>query len=340
MKKVLIIAEAGVNHNGSIENAKKMIETAAQAGADIVKFQTFKTESLVSKSATKAEYQKQNMAGDSDDSQFNMLKRLELSYENHLTLIDHCEKNNIRFHSTAFDLDSIELLNQLGMSIWKIPSGEITNLPYLKKIGSYGKDVILSTGMCTMDEIRSAVEILIKNGTSKEKITVLHCNTEYPTPMQDVNLTAMLAIKDKVGTRVGYSDHTMGIEISIAAAALGAETIEKHFTLDRNMDGPDHKASLEPEELKRMVSSIRNIEKALGNGEKIPSLSELKNITVVRKSIHLSKRVKAGQIISENDLIMVRPGDGISPMEMYNVIGKMLIADQEEGHKLNWSDLS
>lgn len=338
-KRTLIIAEAGVNHNGSMDIAKKLIEAAAKAGADIVKFQTFKAENLVSKAAQKAEYQKQNMIHDKDESQFNMLKQLELVYEDHLLLIEHCKLNNIRFHSTAFDLDSIDLLCRFGMSIWKIPSGEITNLPYLKKIGSLKAEVILSTGMSNIEEIETAVNVLVENGTSKEKITVLHCNTEYPTPMHDVNLTAMNTIKQKINVKVGYSDHTQGIEVPVAAVALGAEVIEKHFTLDRNMEGPDHKASLEPDELESMIRSIRNIEQALGDGNKIPSASEIKNMVIARKSIHLRKSVKTGQILEESDLLMVRPGDGISPMEMYSVIGKSVNTDFEQGHKLRMSDL-
>ena len=338
--RVLIIAEAGVNHNGSIENAKKLIEVAADAGADIVKFQSFKSESLVSKDAKKAEYQKQNMNGDNDDLQFNMLKKLELSHEDHLVLINHCRINNIQFHSTAFDLESIDLLAGLGISFWKIPSGEITNLPYLKKIGRFNSEIILSTGMCTISDIEAAIGVLINSGASREKITVLHCNTEYPTPMQDVNLNAMLTIKEKVRVRVGYSDHTLGIEVPIAAVALGATVIEKHFTLDKEMEGPDHKASLEPVELKAMVAAIRNIEKAMGSKTKQPTPSEIKNMTIARKSIHTSRLLSAGTELTENDLTVLRPGDGISPMEMDVVIGKKINKELKAGTKLFWSDLS
>lgn len=339
MKKILIIAEAGVNHNGSMDQAKKLIEVAANAGADIVKFQTFKAQNLVSKDAKKAEYQKQNMVKNGDDNQFNMLKQLELTYENHLLLIEHCKKENIRFQSTAFDLDSIDLLKKLGMTFWKIPSGEITNMPYLKKIGSFNDEIILSTGMSTLAEIETAVELLVQSGTSRDKISVLHCNTEYPTPMEDVNLLAMLTLKETLGVRVGYSDHTLGIEVPIAASALGAEIIEKHFTLDRNLPGPDHKASLEPNELKQMVFTIRNIEKALGNRDKKPSPSELKNMVIARKSIHSKIEISEGQIIQEDDLMMVRPGDGISPMEMNSLIGKKAKHTIPEGQKLSYDDL-
>jgi N,N'-diacetyllegionaminate synthase len=338
-KRTLIIAEAGVNHNGSMELAKQLIEVAAKAGADIVKFQTFKAQNLVSKHAEKAEYQKQNMSEEADDSQFNMLKQLELKYEHHLILIEHCKKNNIRFLSTAFDLESLALLGKLGMNLWKIPSGEITNLPYLKKIGTLNAEVILSTGMSTLEEVNTAVNILLANGTEKDNIHVLHCNTEYPTPYEDVNLRAMLTIRERLAVKVGYSDHTFGIEVSVAAVALGAEIIEKHFTLDRNMPGPDHKASIEPDELVTLVSSIRHIEKALGDGNKKPSPSEQKNMIIARKSIHLNSQVKKGQVILESDLLMVRPGDGISPMDMDRVIGKLANRDLSDGHKLSYADL-
>ncbi len=339
MKKVLIIAEAGVNHNGSMDNAMKLIDFAAEAGVDIVKFQTFKTENLVSRAAKKAEYQKQNMADDKDDSQFNMLKRLELSHQDHLLLMEHCRKKNIQFLSTAFDLDSIDLLNELGMPLWKIPSGEITNLPYLEKIGAFGKEVILSSGMCTLQEIEEAIDVVVKAGTPKDKITVLHCNTEYPTPMQDVNLKAMLQIKSQTGVRVGYSDHTLGIEVPVAAVALGAEVIEKHFTLDKNMEGPDQKASLEPDELKQMVASIRNIEVALGEGHKSPSPSETKNMAIARKSIHLKHDLEAGHILTANDLVMKRPGDGISPMKLHDITGKSINTPLKADTLLKWEHL-
>lgn len=337
MSKVLIIAEAGVNHNGSIELAKQLIDRAAEAGADIVKFQTFKTENLVSRAAVKAAYQKKNMEG--GDTQFDMLKKLELSEADHHELIAHCKKTGIEFWSTAFDADSIHLLQKLGINRWKVPSGEITNLPYLQQIGALNHDIILSTGMCTMEEIEEAIAALVEAGTAKTKITVLHCNTEYPTPMSDVNLKAMQEIGAKIGVRVGYSDHTAGIEVPVAAVALGAEVIEKHFTLDKNMEGPDHKASLEPGELKEMVKSIRNIEQALGTGNKQPSPSELKNKSIARKSIHLKREMKEGDIITADDLEMKRPGDGISPMRMNSVIGKKLKTDTPAEYKLSPDDI-
>ena len=278
MRKTFIIAEAGVNHNGSLELAKKMIDAAVGAIADAVKFQTFKAEKVVSRYAPKAEYQKKTTTAEADESQLEMIKKLELDAAAHQTLIGYCKKKNIRFLSTPFDLESIDLLNELGLDIFKIPSGEITNMPYLRKIGFLKKEIILSTGMANLGEIEDALDVLTGAGTKLKDITILHCNTEYPTPMQDVNLKAMQTIKYAFpGIHVGYSDHTKGIEVSIAAVAMGAAIIEKHFTLDKNMEGPDHKASLEPDELKAMVNAIRNIEKALGNGIKKPSPSELKN---------------------------------------------------------------
>ena len=343
MDKVLIIAEAGVNHNGLLENAKKLVEAAAVAGADVVKFQTFKADALVTKKAEMAVYQKANMSNtkaESDNSQFSMLKRLELSHEDHLILLEHCKKNNIIFHSTAFDIESIDLLNEIGMSFWKIPSGEITNLPYLEKIAQYATDVILSTGMCSMDEIEDALTVLINGGVEKERITVLHCNTEYPTPMHDVNLRAMLDIKEKLHVKIGYSDHTLGIEVPIAAVALGAEVIEKHFTLDRTMEGPDHKASIEPAELKDMIQSIRNIEVALGSNVKAPSNSEKSNLDIARKSIHIKEALNKDHILTKNDLVMKRPGDGISPKRMYDIVGKKLNKSVHLDHKLSFNDLA
>ena len=337
--KTIIIAEAGVNHNGDISIAKKLIEVAADSGADYVKFQTFKASNLVSAKAVKADYQKLNMGNDADNSQLKMLQQLELSYDDHIVLIEHCKKHHIKFFSTAFDLESIDMLDVFGLDMWKVPSGEITNLPYLEKIGSLKKEVILSTGMCTMEEIEEAMNVLLKNGTVKEQITVLHCNTEYPTPMIDVNLRAMLAIKQKLNVEIGYSDHTLGFEVPVAAVALGAIVIEKHFTLDKNSEGPDHKASLEPDELKQMVSAIRNIEQALGDGIKKPSSSEIKNIVVARKSIHLNHDVKAGHVITKDDLIMKRPDDGISPMKMYDVVGKKTVSGFFADHKLMLSDI-
>lgn len=339
MKNTIIIAEAGVNHNGDIEIAKKLIDVAVEAGADYVKFQTFKADKLVSKSAKKANYQISNI-GDDDNSQYNMLKKLELNHENHIELIKYCEKKGIKFLSTAFDLDSLNYLNEIGLEMFKIPSGEITNYPYLKTIASFGKPIIISTGMCYEIEIENALNVLIKHGVPRDNIYILHCNTEYPTPIKDVNLKAMLTIKDKFGVKIGYSDHTLGIEIPIAAVALGAEVVEKHFTLDNKLNGPDHLASLEPDELIDMINAIRNIELALGNGIKIPSESESKNINIARKSIHINKNLTVGHIITENDLIALRPGDGISPMEWINIIGKKLIVNKNEYDKLSNSDLS
>lgn len=320
MIRTLIIAEAGVNHNGSIVLAKRLIDAAAEAGVDYVKFQTFQTEKLVSHSAKKASYQQKNMQ-DSDDSQFSMLKKLELSQEQHFELIEYCNNKNIKFFSTAFDLDSLRFLATLQLGLWKIPSGEITNYPYLKFVAEQNEPIILSTGMSILDEISDAISVLVKFGTKKERITVLHCNTEYPTPMQDVNLRAMNALGEKFGVTIGYSDHTQGIEVPIAAVALGATIIEKHFTLDRQMDGPDHKASLEPEELKRMVTCIRHIEQALGNSEKVVSSSELNNKTVARKSIVAARDIFEGEVLSEDNLTVKRPGNGISPMQWESVIG-------------------
>lgn len=327
MKHVLIIAEAGVNHNGSIETAKKMIDKAVDADVDIIKFQTFKSEKLVSKSAQQAEYQKKNIGSSTDNSQLNMLKKLELSHSDHQELIEYCNQKGIKFFSTAFDLESVDYLHSLNIGLWKIPSGEITNYPYLKKIAQFGEPVILSTGMCEMKDIEAVLKVLTDNGLSKDKISILHCNTEYPTPFKDVNLLAMNELKERFGVRVGYSDHTKGIEVPIAAVALGAEIIEKHFTLDRNMEGPDHKASLEPDELKAMVSAIRNIEFALGDGHKTVSESERKNIAVARKSIVAAKNIKAGEVFNENNLTVKRPGNGISPMDWENVIGKIAKKD-------------
>ena len=320
--KVLIIAEAGVNHNGSLDIAKRLVDEASSAGVDIIKFQTFKAEKLVSKAAKQAEYQKKNI-GKGEETQYAMLKKLELSNKQHEELMAYCNLKNIRFFSTAFDMDSIDYLHSLNLGLWKIPSGEITDYPYLKKVASYKEPVILSTGMCELIDVENAINVLVANGVSKDIITVLHCNTEYPTPMKDVNLKAMLEIKEKFGVKVGYSDHTEGIEVPIAAVALGAIVIEKHFTLDKNMEGPDHKASLEPSELKAMVKSIRNVEQALGSGHKTISESERKNIEIARKSIVAAKYIKKGEIFTEENITVKRPGNGISPMEWENVIGKV-----------------
>ncbi|TAN45241.1 MAG: N-acetylneuraminate synthase [Nitrospirae bacterium] len=319
MRRTFIIAEAGVNHNGSLETAKRMIDAAFDAGVDAVKFQTFKTEKLVSRNAPKAEYQKK--ATEEHESQFDMIKKLELDEKAHVELIGYCRAKGVMFLSSPFDPESIDLLNRLGLEIFKIPSGEITNLPYLERLGLLKKRIILSTGMADMSEIGAALDILISAGTARKDITLLHCNTEYPTPFEDVNLLAMLSIKDVFKVAVGYSDHTTGIEASVAAAALGAAVIEKHFTLDREMKGPDHKASLEPEELKAMVAAVRNIEKALGDGVKRPSPSELKNMPVARKSIVAAKDIKRGDVFSEDNIAAKRPGTGISPMRWHEVVG-------------------
>ncbi len=317
--KTIIIAEAGVNHNGSLTIAKRLIEEAAKAGADYIKFQTFVTERLVSKEAKQADYQKNNLKNES--SQFEMLKGLELSLSDHYELIEYCTQLKIAFFSTAFDLDSIDLLSELNLPIWKIPSGEITNLPYLQKIGSFNKPIILSTGMAKLGEIEAAIEVLEKSGTLRDQITVLHCTTEYPAPVNEVNLKAMTTIAEAFKVKVGYSDHTEGIEIPLAAVAMGASIIEKHFTLDKNMEGPDHKASLEPDELKKMVEGIRNIERALGNGIKEPSQSEIKNKIAARKSIVAAKMIHAGDLFTIENLTIKRPGNGISPMLWNQIVG-------------------
>lgn len=337
--KTLIIAEAGVNHNGSIKLAKQLIDVAASAGVDYVKFQTFKTEKLVSKTAKKADYQIENTENDKE-SQFEMLKKLELNKDIHIELMDYARQKKISFLSTAFDLESIDLLEELGLDRYKIPSGELTNKPYLEKIASKSKPIILSTGMARLGEIEDALNVLLKNGVKKDQITVLHCNTQYPTPMREVNLKAMLSIKEAFKVKVGYSDHTLGIEVPIAAVAMGAVCIEKHFTLDRKMEGPDHNASLEPHELTAMVKGIRNIEIALGDGIKKPTPSEQKNIPVARKSIHLSRDLHKGHIIQEEDLIMMRPGLGISPMNMDLVLGRQLKRDKPAHSRIELEDLS
>ncbi len=336
---VQIIAEAGVNHNGSIKLAKKLIDVAVEAKVDYIKFQTFRSENVVSKAAKQADYQKQNLKSIGNDSQLKMLKKLELTKEAHYELIDYCTKKRIKFLSTAFDLESIDFLKNLSLGVWKIPSGEITNLPYLRKIGGFHEKIILSTGMSNMKEIEQALSVLIKAGTLKSNITLLHCNTEYPTPYKDVNLYAMKMINEEFDIDVGYSDHTLGFEVPIAAVALGATIIEKHITLSKQMDGPDHKASLEPKELITMVRCLRNIEYALGSGEKVPSPSESKNISIARKSIHTSKNLPKGIVIEESDLIMKRPGDGISPMELEKVIGKKTKRILYEDEKISWEDL-
>ena len=326
MSKVKIIAEAGVNHNGDIIIAKKMIDFAKEAGVDYIKFQTFIPENLVSKYAKKAEYQKTTTA--SDESQIQMLRKLTLSENEFIELSDYCKATSIGFISTPFDLESVGFLNSFNMDFWKVPSGEITNLPYLVKIAKTGKPIILSTGMSDLDEIDEAISALKDNGA--RKITLLHCNTQYPTPMEDVNLNAMLTLKDRYNCDVGYSDHTLGIEVPIAAVALGATVIEKHFTLSSSMEGPDHKASLEPKEFKSMVSAIRNIEKALGTGNKVASPSETENKDIARKSIVASRMIKKGEVFTKDNITTKRPGSGISPMKWYNVIGAVAKRDFQE----------
>lgn len=319
---IYIIAEAGVNHNGSFDLACRLIDKAKEAGADCIKFQTFKSEKLVSHSAQKAEYQKKNT---DEGSQQDMLKKLELSYEEFTKLKSYCDQAGIAFLSTPFDPDSIEFLKTVDMPFWKIPSGEVTNYPYLVALAKTKKPIVMSTGMCTMEEIRDAVAVLKSNGT--EDIQLLHCNTEYPTPFADVNLRAMDHIRREFNLPVGYSDHTKGIEVPVAAAALGACIIEKHFTLDKNMEGPDHKASLEPAELAQMVAAIRNIEQALGDGEKKPSPSEIKNKPIARKSIIAQKPIKKGEVLTADNLTVKRPGEGISPMLWESVIGTKAVRD-------------
>ena len=319
IRKILIIAEAGVNHNGDINLAKKLIDSAAGAGADIVKFQTFNASRQVTSAAKKADYQMQST--DCAESQFDMLRKLELTETMHHELIAHCVKNNIGFLSTGFDIESINLLVDLGQDCFKIPSGEITNLPYLRHIGGLRKNIILSTGMANLGDIEAAIDVLECAGTPRIKITVLHCTTEYPTPMAEVNLRAMHSIHEAFGTAVGYSDHTQGIEVAIAAAAMGATVIEKHFTLDRKLPGPDHQASLEPAELIAMVRAIRNIEEALGDGIKRLTPSEVKNKSVVRKSIVAIREIKAGETFTVENITAKRPGTGISPMRWDEVLG-------------------
>jgi N,N'-diacetyllegionaminate synthase len=322
MNSVIIIAEAGVNHNGDMNLAKQLIDAAVEAGVDYVKFQTFKSENLVSTNAKKADYQIENTKNH-DESQLQMLRKLELSHAQHEELISYCKQKNISFFSTAFDIDSLNYLKVLGLKMVKIPSGEITNLPYLRRAASLFKEVILSSGMSTMEEIAEALEIFLQAGISKDNITILHCNTEYPTPMRDVNLMAMLAIQKRFGVKIGYSDHTLGIEVPIAAVALGGKIIEKHFTLDRSLPGPDQLASIDPGELKAMVKSIRNIELAIsGTGIKEPSESEIKNMTVARKSIVAKTSIKKGEKFTEHNITTKRPGTGISAMRWDEVIGQ------------------
>ena len=326
MSKILIIAEAGVNHNGDISIAKKMVDVAKKAGVDYIKFQTFVPEKLVSRYAEKAEYQKKTT--DAAESQLDMLRKLSLSENEFVSLRGYCEEVGIGFMSTPFDLESIDFLEKLNMDFWKIPSGEITNLPYLEKMAKTGRKVILSTGMSDIQEIKDAVKVLEDNGTTE--IVLLHCNTQYPTPYEDVNLSAMRTIVEATGKEVGYSDHTQGIEVPIAAVAMGATVIEKHFTLDKTMDGPDHKASLEPEDLIKMVSVIRHIEKAIGNGIKEPTASEKGNKAIARKSIVAACKITKGEILSEKNITTKRPGNGISPMKWYEIIGTVAPRDFDE----------
>ena len=323
---VYIIAEAGVNHNGSLKIAKMLVDKAAESGADCVKFQTFKSENLVSKYAPQAEYQTENIG--KNQSQLQMLKALELSFKDFEEIKNYCDCLKIDFLSTPFDLESIAFLNTLNIKFWKIPSGEITDLPFLIEIAKTGKPVVMSTGMCTLEEVETAVKLLRKNGSGK--ISLMHCTTNYPTPYSQVNLNAMITLHAKFNCPAGYSDHTAGIEVPIAAVAMGAKIIEKHFTLDKNIQGPDHKASLEPDELKNMVSSIRNIEKALGSFEKKPDLSELINISAARKSIVAKRNIKRGEMLTENNLTAKRPGNGISPIKWFEVLGTAAVRDFKE----------
>jgi len=325
--RTFIIAEAGVNHNGDENIAIMMVDAAAAAGADAIKFQTFKASSLLVKSAPKAGYQLKNTPG--AESQYEMIKGLELSFDAHEKLMKRAKEKNIIFLSSPFDCESVELLAKLGLETFKIPSGEINNVPYLRKIGSLNKNVILSTGMATLGEIEFALKELVRAGTLKDKITVLHCNTQYPTPYEDVNLNAMLTIKNAFKIKIGYSDHTAGIEIPIAAVTLGAGVIEKHFTIDRNMPGPDHKASLVPEELKAMVNAIRHVEAALGSGVKVPSASEAGNVKIARKSIVAARKIRKGEIFDESNICVKRPATGINPQKWDDVVGKPAVRDFE-----------
>lgn len=319
--KVVIIAEAGVNHNGSVEIAKRLVDEAAKAGVDYIKFQTFKSEGVTTKKAEKADYQKET-TGTEESSQLEMIKKLEISYDGYLEIISYCKEKGVNFFSTSTDPESVNFLASLDLGMWKIPSGEVTNYEFLKKIAQYNQLTLFSVGMSDMKMIHEAVKVLYDNGLSKDKLILLHCNTEYPTPYEDVNLRAMQTIHEEFGVRVGYSDHTNGIEVPIAAVAMGATVIEKHFTLDRNMEGPDHKASLEPSELCQMVKSIRNIEKALGDGVKRITESEKKNIIIARKSIVAACPIKAGEKFTNENITSKRPGNGISPMRWNEIIGK------------------
>jgi N,N'-diacetyllegionaminate synthase len=334
MKQVFIIAEAGVNHNGNIKVAKRLVELAADAGADAVKFQTFSAERLVSRSTAKAQYQKRNTGN--NDSQLLMLKKYELGLSAHRILISHCRMCGIQFLSTPFDFPSIDLLARLKLKIFKISSGEITNLPYLRRIGSLKQSIILSTGMASLGEVEAAIEALCSAGAMRTQITLLHCTTEYPAPLKEVNLNAMLTMRDAFKMRVGYSDHTLGISVSLAAVGMGAEIIEKHLTLNKNMAGPDHKASLDPKEFKDLVQGIRIIETALGDGVKRPGDSENRNKKITRKSIIALKNIKKGEKYSEHNLTVKRPGSGISPMEWDRIIGRYAIRDYKSDDLISW----
>ena len=326
MTRTTIIAEAGVNHNGDLELARELIDSAAAAGADYVKFQTFLSDAIVSARAPKAEYQKSR---DGSASQLEMIRRLELPFEKHSELARYATERGVSFASTAFDHASLDLVKDLGVDFLKVPSGEMTNLPYLRRVGRTGMPVIASTGMCTMNEIGAAVDVLLEHGTKKKDLRILHCNTQYPTPMDDVHLRAMATIREAFDVDVGYSDHTLGIEVPIAAVALGATVIEKHITLDRSMPGPDHAASLEPGELSAMIASIRNIERALGNAAKGPTPSERANREIARKSIVASRRIEKNEPFSEANLTVKRPGDGLSPMRWDEVTGRLASRDYE-----------
>lgn len=326
--RVVIIAEAGVNHNGDLEIAKKLVDVAVDAGADFVKFQTFKAENLVTATAKMAEYQIENLM--EEDTQFSMLKKLELSEDMHYELYRYCISKGIYFLSTGFDIDSLKFLKQFKLNLWKVPSGEITNLPYLEYIGNLNDSVVLSTGMANLQEVKDAISVLVKSGTNIRNITVLHCTTDYPTSFEDVNLNVLHTLRQELGVEVGYSDHTIGIEVSIAAVALGATVIEKHFTLNRDLPGPDHKASITPDELKMLVRQVRNIEKAMGGFVKTPSEREKKNITIARKSVVAKKKISKGELFSDENLAAKRPGSGISPMKWYEIIGTQAIKDYEK----------
>ncbi|NOT84750.1 MAG: N-acetylneuraminate synthase [Methylococcaceae bacterium] len=336
-RKVMFIAEAGVNHNGDIEMAKKLIDVAAEAGADYVKFQTYKTEQLVTQTAEQAAYQKENTGG--EETQFAMLKRLELKYEDHYVLKAYAESKHIKFLSTAFDEESIAFLFKLGIDFFKVPSGEITNYFYLRNIAQKGLPIVLSTGMSDMEDIRNAVKVLLDFGVKKADLVILHCNSQYPSPIEDVNLSAMLTIQKAFDVAVGYSDHTAGLDVSIAAVAMGAVVIEKHFTLDKNLPGPDHKASLEPDELKQYVQQIRSTELLLGNGIKQPSNSERVNMSVGRKSLHAKTAIKKGNVLSEDNVFACRPGNGISPMEWEKLKGKVINTSIEKMQVIYMTDL-